>query len=187
MKITKEHYKQIWNEIEDSVLQNVKVTTVENISKNVDVARVSAIDQIPAKFLEGCAPVIAIHLAKIINLSIKLDTFPSAWKITRIKNFFIKRIKSEAKKYRPIFLLPLTSKVIEKSIHDQTQDYLHRNELLHIYQPGFRANHSTKTCLSQLLNMTLNGTEDGKYTGMILNDLQMVFDTLNHQILFELK
>lgn len=83
--------------------------------------------------------------------------------------------------------MPLTSKVIEKSIHDQTQDYLHRNELLHIYQPGFRANHSTKTCLSQLLNMTLNGTEDGKYTGMILNDLQMVFDTLNHQILLELK
>lgn len=35
--------------------------------------------------------------------------------------------------------------------------------------------------------MTLNGTEDGKYTGMILNDLQMVFDTLNHQILLELK
>ena len=72
---------------------------------------------------------------------------------------FKKGIKSEAKKYRPISLLPLISKVIEKSINDQTQDYLRRNEMLYIYQSGFRANHSTDTCLSRLTDMTLNGAE----------------------------
>ena len=54
-------------------------------------------------------------------------------------------IKTEAKNYRSISLLPLTSKVIEKSIHDQTQDYFQRNEVLHSYQSGFRANRSTDT------------------------------------------
>ena len=59
-------------------------------------------------------------------------------------------IKTEAQNYRPISLLPLISKVIVKLIHKQTHDYPQRNKLLYIYQPGYRANHSTDTCLSQI-------------------------------------
>ena len=73
----------------------------------------------------------------------------------------------------------------EKSIHDQTQDYLQRNELLYSYQSGLRANHSTDTCLPQLSDMILNGAENGKHTGMILIDLQKAFDTLDHKILLD--
>ena len=54
------------------------------------------------------------------NLSIKLDTFSSQCKIVRIKPLFKKGIKTEAKNFRPISLLLLISKVIEKSIHEQT-------------------------------------------------------------------
>ena len=98
---------------------------------------------------------------------------------------FKKDIKTEAKNYRPISLLPLISKVTEKSIHDQMQDYLQRNELLYSYQSGFRANHSRDTCLSQLTDMILNGAENGKHTDMILIDLQKAFDTLDHKILLD--
>ena len=76
----------------------------------------------------------------------KLDTFPSKCKIGNSK---CKGIKIEAKNYSPISLLSLISNVIEKSIHDQKQGYLQRNQLLYIYQSGFRANHSTDTCLSR--------------------------------------
>ena len=38
-------------------------------------------------------------------------------------------MKTEAEKYRPNFLLPLITKVIEKSIHEQMQDYLQRNKM----------------------------------------------------------
>ena len=47
------------------------------ILKNLDVAKASGIDQISVRFLKDDAPVMAIHLANIINMSIKLDTFPS--------------------------------------------------------------------------------------------------------------
>ena len=102
-----------------------------------------------------------------------------------MRPFFKKGITTEAKNYRPISLLPLISKMIEKPIHDQTQNYLQRNELLYSYQSGFRANHSTDTCLSQLTDMILNGTENGKHTGMILIDLKKAFDTLDHKILLD--
>ena len=96
-----------------------------------------------------------------------------------------KGIKTETKNYRPIPVLPLILKVIEKSIHDQMQDYLQRNELPYSYQSGFRANHSTDTGLSQLTDMILNGAENGKHTSMILIDLQKAFDNLDHKILLD--
>ena len=70
---------------------------------------------------------VATHLTNIINLSIKLDPFPSQCKIGKTKPLFKKIIK----KYRPVSLLLLISKVAEKFIHDQTQDYLQRNKLLY--------------------------------------------------------
>ena len=62
--------------MKDFVLHNVDVTTVNKILKNLDAAKVSRINQISAKFLKNRAPVTAIHLVNIINLSTKLDTFP---------------------------------------------------------------------------------------------------------------
>ena len=70
-------------------------------------------------------------------MSIKLDTFPSKCKITKTKPLFKKGIKTEAKNYRPIYVLPLILMVIENLIHNQTQNYLQRNGLLYIYQSGF--------------------------------------------------
>ena len=75
-------------------------------------------------------------------MSIKLDTIPSQCKIARIKPLFKKSIKTGAKSYKPISLLPLISKAMEKSIHDQTKDFLQRNGLFYSY--GFEFNRSSK-------------------------------------------
>ena len=109
------------------------------------------------------------------------NTFSSKYKIAKIKPLFKKGITIEAKNYRPISLLILIPKVIEKTIYDQTQDYLQRNELVYIYQSGFRANYSRDTCLSPLMDMILNSAENRRDTGIILIDIQ-AFDTLYHKI-----
>ena len=125
-KTTEEYYKKIRNECGDFVLHNVDVTAVDKILENLDVAKASGIDQILAKFLKDGALVTTIHLANIINPSIKFDTLPSNCKIAKIGNLFQiplfkKGIKLKLKNYRPISLLPLISKATEKLIHDQTQ------------------------------------------------------------------
>ena len=80
---------------------------------------------------------------------------------------FKERIKTEAKTTEQFFYCFFISKVIEKTIHDQTQDYLHRNELLNVYHSGFEANHSRDTCLVLWKCMNLNSAENGKHTDMI--------------------
>ena len=54
-----------------------------------------------------------------------------------------------------------------------------------MYQSDFRANHSTDTRLSRLMDMILNSAENVKHTSIILIDLQKAFDTFDHQILLD--
>ena len=52
-------------------------------------------------------------------------------------------------------------------------------------QSGFRANHSTNRCLSFLTDKILKRFDEGLLTGIILIDLQKVFDTIDHEILLQ--
>ena len=51
--------------------------------------------------------------AVIINLSIKLSTFPEECKIAKLKPIFKKVAGTDPKNYRPISLLPLVSEINE--------------------------------------------------------------------------
>ena len=67
--------------------------------------------------------------------------------------------------YRPILLLPLVSKILEKNVHDQMIDYLAQYNILYKYQSGLRTKHSTDLCLSYLNDKILKGFDNGLFTG----------------------
>ena len=79
--------------------------------------------------------------------------------------------------------MPLVSKVIEKVIHNETKNLLSGNKILYKYQSGFRKSFSTNSCLTLLTDKINKGFESGKYTGLILIDLQKAFDTIDHELL----
>ena len=58
-----------------------------------------------------------------------------------------------------------------------------KNKLLYKFQSRFRKNYSTNTCLGHLTDKITSGFEKGPFIGMVLIDLQKVFDTIDHQIL----
>ena len=161
---------------EDSVLK---------ILKNIDENKAAGLDNLSGKFLKDGATILAKPLSQICNLSIKYSTFPNDCKIAKLKPLFKRGSKTDPKNYRPISLLPLISKIIEKIIHDQTQNFLDKNNVIYRYQSGFRKFYSTDSCLSYLNNKITTGFESGLFTGMILIDLQKAFDTINHDILIK--
>ena len=83
-------------------------------------------DQIPAKFLRNGAEVMALPLRNLINLSVKLSNFPEECKVAKLTPKLKKGARTDPKKYQPISLLPLISKIIEKSIHFQIKTTLIR-------------------------------------------------------------
>ena len=139
-------------------------------------------DNLAGKFLKDGAPILAKLITELCNFSITLSRFPGDCKQAQLKPLLKKGSKDEPKNYRPISLLPQISKVIERIVHEQIQEYLDTNKILYRYQSGFRPYHSTDTRLSYLSDRIIQGFENKMFTGMILIDLQKVFDTIDHEI-----
>ena len=125
----------------------------------------------------------ALPLRNIINLSIKLSIFPEECKIAKLKPIFKKGARTDPKNYRPISLLPLVSKIIEKSIHFQIENFLNKKKLIYMHQSGFRR--TIQLCLAQLIDFVATGMDKQMHTGMLLVGLQKAFDTLDHGVLLE--
>ena len=151
----------------------------------MDENKAADLDNLSGKFLKDGATVLAEPISQICNLSIKYSIFPSDCKIAKLKPLFKKVSKTAPKNYRPVSLLPLVSKIIEKVAHNQAQSFLDKNDIIYRHQSGFRKFFSTDSCLSYLSNKIATGFESSIYTAMILIDLQKAFDTVNHDILLK--
>mgnify|MGYP001795459600 FL=1 len=182
---TKSYYSKLNASTNSFKFNECNKDIIEKILLNFNVSKAAGIDDLNSRFLKDGAEILSTPLMQICNLSLKLSTFPTECKVAKLKPLFKKGSLTEPKNYRPISLLPLLSKVLEKVVLDQTQNYLKENDLIYELQSGFRNNHSTNFCLSFLSDKILSGFDSGLLTGMILIDLQKAFDTINHVILLQ--
>ena len=80
-------------------------------------------------------------------MSIHSSTFPKLWKMGKITSLFKKGSTQDPGNYRPISILPVLSKLLEKHVAIHLLEFLNSHDLLHSQQSGFRAKHSCKTAL----------------------------------------
>ena len=128
---------------------NVRASVLK-LLEEVNPPKSAEIDNLAGKFLKEGAPALAPPATDLCNLFTSLSSFPDDCKIAKLKPLYKKEAKTKPKNYRLISLLPLISKVIEKVIHNQTQNFLDTNMILYSYQSDFRKHYSTDTCLSYL-------------------------------------
>lgn len=105
-------------------------------------------------------------------MSIKQSLFQDKCKVVRLELQEKKRSKNELKNFRPMSLLLVTSKIIEKAMHIQSQEHLYKTGLLHKYQSVFLQFSQHDYCLVQLTNFILRKMDKGFFIEMILIDLQ---------------
>jgi hypothetical protein len=130
---------------------------------------------------------IAEALQTIITLSIHTSTFPEIYKQSKIIPLKKKPGLNdlECSSYRPVNLLPIPGKVVEKAIFNQLVQYLETNKLLHANHHGGRKGHSTTTALIQMYNNWVERMEEGKIVGVLMIDQSAAFDLCDHVILIE--
>ena len=85
--------------------------------------------------------------------------------------------------YRPISLLPVLSKVIEKTIAKQLSGYFEDNKLFNQNQCGFRPGHSTEHAALELVDKITSQMDNNETPINICLDLSKAFDTIDHNIL----
>uniref|UniRef100_A0A8C5PNX9 Reverse transcriptase domain-containing protein n=1 Tax=Leptobrachium leishanense TaxID=445787 RepID=A0A8C5PNX9_9ANUR len=142
-------------------------------------------DQIPAMLLKISAPAIANPVATLINESLATGYIPKLWKTARVVPIHKSGDSTLVSNYRPISLLPVMSKILEKCVYTQLRDYYQYWNYLTPDQSGFRPNHSTTTALLKVCNDIQAGMEQGNLTGAIFLDFAKAFDTVDDGILLE--
>ena len=158
---------------------------VKKTLSTLDQNKATGLDSISAKVLRVTASYITKIVTKICNHSIEHDTFPQAWKIARVSPLHKKDSVHELSNYRPISILPVLSKILEKHVSNALCEYLTVNDLLSHKQSGFRSKHSCKTALHQLTDEWFNSMYNGDYAGVLFVDLCKAFDLVDHNILLQ--
>lgn len=149
----------------------------------LNCSKSTGLDDIPAKYLKDAAPFLKIHITFLVNSSITSNIVPSDLKCAKVKPLFKKNNRSDVSNYRPVSILSIVSKILERAVYNQLEFFLIKQELLYEFQSGFRCNYSTDSCLIHLTDHIKSQTSKGLYTGMIMLDLQKAFDTVDHGIL----
>jgi len=126
---------------------------------------------------------ISIPLSHIFNLSLSKGYVPSQLKVAKIVPIFKSGDSQSMDNYRPISLLSVFSKILERVMCARLVTYLESNNIISPNQYGFRKKHSTLHPVIHLLNKVTQASNEKKVSLAIFCDLRKAFDTCDHEIL----
>ena len=140
-------------------------------------------DGIEAKFIMLASEVLSPVLAILFNACFDYGIFPTCLKTAKVVPVYKAGDKNEVSNYRPISILSIFSKILEKLVHTRTFSFFKCHSVLTSTQYGFRPKYSTLHALLDITNSALDSIEKKLYTGLVFLDLTKAFDIVNHSIL----
>lgn len=136
----------------------------------------------PAKYvLDAITPA----LTHIYNLVLSDGTFPKALQVAKVIVLHKGGDKNALTNYRPISVLPIFSKALEKLIHSRVTSFITKHKLMTNMQFGFTKGQSTETALLTQKEIILDSFERQLCTLGIFVDYSKAFDCINHTTLIE--
>ena len=140
------------------------------------------IDNFPAKSSSGCDGitlkqlkyfkyVLIKHLTLLINQILNTGIFPDKMKIAKLTAILKNEDQTSFCNYRPISLLQVISKVIEKVIYNQMYSFFNKHQLINDNQYGFRCGHSTEHAIMEVIDRTIVALDSNEIPINIFLDL----------------
>ena len=153
------------------------------IIRAISVNKSSSIDNISSAVLKDVFLVIPHVVLHIMTQSIITGRFPEDWKRSTVIPIEKIHNANTPSDFRPISLLPLPGKIIEKLVAIQTNEYLESNSILTPHQSGFRKNHSTISTVGRFTDDIFRAMNLNQFTMAIFVDFRKAFDCVDHMIL----
>ena len=159
---------------------------VDNMLKYVYTARASGLNGVLPHFLKHCSASLAPTLTLFINESLATGIVPDIFKVANVCPHFKNGDPYNARHYRPISLLPIISKLLEKVVRRQPVKHLQ----LSSNTPGlpaekfsYRSNRSCKDALALVINNMQLMLDMRSICGVVFADMNEAFDRVQHSTL----
>lgn len=150
---------------------------VTELIKKIKIKKAPGIDGISNKMVKNLPTKTIIEITHIINAVHAIQHFPQSWKTANVIPIYKTGKDSTApSSYRPISLLPILSKITEKTILRQLNTHLYDNNILIPEQHGFRTQLSTTHQLYRVIDKIADGLNRKKSTGAVFLDIEKAFD-----------
>ena len=144
---------------------------IETEIRLLKLHKASQYSDIPTKIIKENSDILSNFICESINNSIKSSIFPSCLKHVDVTPLHKKCNKSLKKNYRPVSILPILSKVFERSIFKQMLSFL--DDIFSKSQYGFKKGFSTQQYLLALSEKWKRSIDRGKVFGALLTDLSL--------------
>ena len=161
----------------DSIEISKEISSLKNKKSGIDIFKTSLIKFMKDEIIEA--------LVIIFNKSFSEGQFPNMLKIAKVIPVFKGGESTDPNNYRPISLLSIFDKLLEKVMYKRISCFLSKHKILYKFQFGFRKNHATTHALIDVMDYIYKSLDEGKFVIGIFIDLKKAFDTVKHDILLD--
>ena len=184
-KDLKEYLSKINTNNKSIFITPVTKMEVERYINNLKPKKSSGLDKIDNTLIKELRNLISEPLSTIFSNSLTEDIFPERMKTSKVIPLHKSKSKEETNNYRPISLLLMISKILEKAMYNRVYNFLCSTHQLYASQYGFRKNHACDQAVGELVAVITKGIEQCKMTTGIFLDLSKAFDLLEHNAVIQ--
>lgn len=171
-------------------IKKFKVKEVQDmINNDLNAKKAPGWDLITGRILKELPARVIRIITMLFNAALKLEYFPSQWKVAQI--ILLPKPGKDPEQvtsYRPISLLPILSKVLEKLLLKRIKPILQERQLIPEHQFGFRERHATIEQVHRVVRKINKDIENQKYCTAVFLDITQAFDKVWHPgLLYKIK
>ena len=169
----------------ESLMHTYSISPIDiiNVLKEIDNSKGSAIEFIPTFIIKDAFESIPCQVAHMLNQSLQTGVFPDKWAQASVCPIPKAGDLHLVKNWRPISILPLPGKILEKICTKYLLNDLNLNNILSDYQFGFRHGLSTSHAVFHYTKGIIDGMNNKDTTASVYLDFARAFDSVNHAIL----
>ena len=151
-------------------------TEVANIIGNFNDSS-AGWDGLRPKIIKGIKDYVKLPLTHICNLSFVSGVFPTELEVANLVPIYKSNDEMIFSNYRPVSVLPVLSKLLERLMYNRRIHYINENRLLYKSQFGFQKGKSTEMALIVLIYHLSEALDKGEYVIGVFSGL---FKSLRH-------
>ena len=161
----------------------ISVTETYNIINSFDNNKGGGYDNIPNNVIKYNIEFFSHLLTDLFNVVFETGIYPDCLKIAKVSPIFKSGDCKVVSNYRPISVLSVFDKILEKLIANRITEYLNAFNFFYCHQYGFRQGSGTDNALIEITDLIYRAFDNQEYICGLFLDLHKAFDCIDHRLL----